>query len=143
GFWPVLQAYGGNYGHRLPTRGEERYMIMASLQTSLTGLFFWWKPNADPTWVKDVLVPIVDEARRYLPAVGAGRSEDKVQSSGDTRVRLYRDPSTGAYLLIAAHHSGGDETSVITIDPSLPVTTATALGEDAPRTIDLAGGHFS
>lgn len=111
-FWPVLQAYGEDetgrpqFDHRLPTQAEMRYMMFAALLEKPTGLFFWWWYGTHQDWIRSVLTPLVKELHAYLPAVRAGPILGKViLSSSDSRAGLFKDPISGAYLLILINDS--------------------------------------
>jgi hypothetical protein len=128
-FFPILQAFGGPpgapfFGRRLPTPDEQRYMVFTALQTGATGLMFWTRYRADEKWVRDVLVPIVDELRPLLPALAAGAVLGATAEGDATAVTLYRDPSTTDFFLIAVERGGDGGRVTIDLDPGLGITRA-------------------
>lgn len=125
GFIPVLQAFGGPpeapvAGRRLPTEDEQRYMVYTSLQAGATGLLFWARYRADETWVREVLMPIVDELGPMLPALAAGALRTETSVRGDrTAISLYRDPETQDIFLLAVHRGTGTVPVTIALDRTL------------------------
>lgn len=135
GFIPVLQAFGENaqgehqFGRRLPTPTEQRYMVFSSVQAGATGLLFWTRYRASRPWIDRVLQPIVSELREFVPAFGAGKIRDRVAADGEgIEVSLHRDPLMQRYVLVAVHHGDGKAPARIAIDRRLGLQQALASG---------------
>ncbi len=146
GFIPVLQAFGENaqgrpqFGRRLPTLSEQRYMVFASVQAGATGLLFWNRYRASKEWVDRVLQPIVSEVRDLSPAFGSGRIRDRAAVDGEgVEITLHRDPVTRHYLLLAVHHGDGMVPARIAIDRTLGLTQALPIGNIEEK-LDVTDG---
>jgi hypothetical protein len=146
GFIPVLQAFGENaqgvpqFGRRLPTSAEQRYMVFSSLQAGATGLLFWTRYRASREWVDRVLQPIVSEIREFVPAFGSRMIRDRVAADGEgIEVSLHRDPLMQRYVLVAVHHGDGTAPARIAIDRRLGLQKALASG-DVEEKQDVSDG---
>jgi hypothetical protein len=142
GFVPVIQAYGGAFGNRLPTRAEERYMVYSSILAGATGIFFWTHYRSDPTWVSGVLVPITSELRKLRPALAAGRLGLVHADRSDVRASVFRDPVTRAVYLVVAHRGPGSARARFALGGGLAQRhSIRALGGSS--TVPLQRGRFS
>ena len=111
GFWFVMQGYGEKqdgtpqFNKRLPTYGEERYMLYSAVLSGANGLFLWTHYRSQQSWIDSVLTPIVREFHNYIPAIEAGKIVDRLQvDSSNVRVALYQDPTSQSYFLVAINH---------------------------------------
>jgi hypothetical protein len=136
GFIPVLQAFGENaqgepqFGRRLPTPAEQRYMVFSSVQAGATGLLFWTRYRASREWIDRVLQPIVSEFREFVPAFGAGMIRDRAAADGEgIEVSLHRDPLMQRYVLVVVHHGDGRVPARIAIDRTLGLQQALTSGD--------------
>jgi len=136
GFIPVLQAFGedaqgvAQFGRRLPTVAEQRYMVFASVQAGATGLLFWTRYRASREWIDRVLQPIVSELREFVPAFGSGKIRDRVAADGDgIELSLHGDPLMQRYVLVAVNHSDGTTPARIAIDRTMGLQQALASGD--------------
>jgi hypothetical protein len=146
GFIPVLQAFGEDaqgepqFGRRLPTSAEQRYMVFSSVQAGATGLMFWTRYRASREWIDRVLEPIVSEFREFVRAFGSGMIRDRVAADGEgIEVSLHRDPLMERYVLVAVHHGDGRVQARISIDRALGLQQALASG-DVEGKHDLTDG---
>jgi hypothetical protein len=125
-FIPVIQAFGATAGKytqfRLPTANEERFMVYAALQTNVDGMFFWADYAADPTWRTNVFDPLMSQAKTIIPAVKAGPLAGVTSSLPEVTVTLYRDPTTGGYVLLGIHNKAGTVTTTVTLPSYAPAS---------------------
>jgi hypothetical protein len=146
GFFPVLQAFGeddqGNaqFGRRLPTEREQRYMIYSSVQAGATGLLFWNRYRAADKWIDQVLVPIVAELRTLGPALGSGDIRGVSSDEAAVSVSLFRDPRSREYRLLAVHHGEGTVSANVSLGSQVDEKRVYAWGE--AHEIDATGGAF-
>jgi hypothetical protein len=146
GFFPVLQAFGedddGNaqFGRRLPTEKEQRYMVYSSVQAGATGLLFWNRYRSADRWVDQVLVPIVAELRTLGPALDSGIIRGVSSDESTVRVSLLHDPRSSEYRLLAVHHGEGTVNAKLSLGSLVEAKRAFAWGDK--RGIDASEGGF-
>ena len=111
GFWFVLQGYGEKsdgtpqFGKRLPTFREERYMLYNAVLSGINGLFLWAHYRSQQSWIDSVLTPIVEEFHDYIPAIREGKIVDQAKANYPAiEVSLYKYPGSRKYYLIAINH---------------------------------------
>jgi len=106
-FWPILQAYGEDadgvpqFGRRLPSAREERFLFYGALVAGARGLFFWMRDRSRPEWISGVLQPLLREAAPHLRAFAAGARP--VESDAPSVVA-----ATFGTVLVAVHAGDGD-----------------------------------
>lgn len=84
----IAQGYGEDaegrpqFGHRLPSAAETRYLFYASFLARPQEIAFWCWYRADPAWIEGSLVPAVREFRERFPAGLSYRSSEGAAISG-------------------------------------------------------------
>ena len=106
---PIIQAFGQPKDpmkiRRFCTQGESRYLIYTSILAQADSLFFWAHFASNPTWINSVLTPLVNELKTYLPAIQQQSIVGKVlPDHSEIQARLYQQPNSQNYLLIAVNH---------------------------------------
>jgi hypothetical protein len=120
-YFQVVQACGvnGEFGKRLPTFAEERYLSYAPVVEGARGLFYWdyWDANGLPVMERDefrnnVVAPIAREINQLIPAIISNSSRVTISSTRDTDsaghgiedvTYLYGEDDTGGYLIAVNH----------------------------------------
>ena len=134
-FFPIIQAFGGIYGYRLPTLAEERYMVYASLQMGATGMYFWAHYRSDREWVGRVLAPTVKDLNEMRPALAYGEASGLVTDSRtEVTTTAYRDRATGKTFVVAVNNSAATIDAPLTFADSITSTKAARLGPN-PTTV--------
>jgi hypothetical protein len=128
GFWFVMQGYGEKhdgtpqFGKRLPTYNEERYMLYNAVSSGIDGLFLWAHYRSQQSWIDSVLTPLISEFHDYIPAIAAGKIVDGVKSDrSDIQVSLYQDPESETYYAIAINHGKRKLKAAIKLHQEVPV----------------------
>ncbi len=118
-FVPIIQAFGvtgAKYRqYRLPTAAEERYMVYASLQAGVDGMFFWARYAAAPSWLENSFDPLMAEVRGLLPAIKDGPSAPVRVDAREVSATIYRDPSTKRFVLLALNNVSRTTTTTVTL----------------------------
>lgn len=89
----VLQGFGEDengkfqFGRRLPTAAEARYMFYAALLARPATVLYWAYYRSDPAWVGSAIAPIVAEFRERFPG-GITYAEAEGFTTGDEKADL-------------------------------------------------------
>lgn len=118
-------------------------MLYTALQVGADGLLFWTYYRSDPSWVRDVLVPLVAEVQPIRQAVAAGPVYGLVSSArSDVVPAVYADPSTGNHYVVTVHHGSGTVEAPLTLQNSLAATTSAKLLGSPSSDVAVTGGQL-
>lgn len=134
-WWMIPQAMGRATGttwdYRLPTSAEERFMSYWAIVNDAEGLLYWAHyrtlqtianpsmpyPRSGELWIPEVWEPLAAEINLMGAAIMAGELTGLLSDNrSDVESRLYRDPETGEYYLIAVNDRSGNESATFTLD---------------------------
>ena len=129
-YWKVLQGYGGRYNKKLPTAAEERYMLYTSIVSKATGIFFWTHYLSDPTWIDEVLRPLIQDFAPLRSAIAAGPvspgGESTVRHSSpddlNLRYQLFRDNAASKFFLVVVNESDRAGIANVGVKPGRKIT---------------------
>jgi hypothetical protein len=133
----VLQGYGEGaegkpqFGRRLPTRAETRYMLHAALLARPVGILFWTRYRAREDWVQGSLAPELARLRERFPGGIA------FSSAGEFSIRGARcdaivlaDGEGRSWLLLLGREGAPGRIAVVAPEDRL-------LGDEAKRRIEI------
>ena len=134
--WLILQGYGEDrdgepqYGRRLPTSGEMRYMLYTALLQRPSGILFWTHYRAREDWISRVLTPLVREVRRIVPDDLQAFDQPTISSSNGALQLSVIGSTAGGRFLVAVYH--GERTTRITMR-----------SENELAAVELGGGNVT
>ena len=89
-------------------------------------------PYDEPRWEIDASKPLFTELNVLGAAVKTGAISNGVSvNQTDIRSRVYRDPITGKYYLVALKKTSGGKTATFTLTPTIPFQRAIPLFENS------------
>jgi hypothetical protein len=130
-WWMIPQAMGTppttTWKYRLPTSAEERFMTYWAIANDAQGLLYWAHyrtletaanpsmpyPRSGPQWIPEVWEPLAVIGNALAEGELTGIVSD---NRSDVHSRIYRDPATGAYYLVAINDRSGNETVTFTLN---------------------------
>jgi hypothetical protein len=145
-WWAVLQGHGElllypEYNHRLGTWGEHRFMLyycicIADLGTSYKSSVGWLNwchyltkdslavasdayPYSGIQWLSDVYKPLANEINILGSAMSNGHKTGLSDNQATMFKRLFQDPVTLEYYIIAVNDYNGNRTTTFTLSSSL------------------------
>jgi hypothetical protein len=132
-FVPVIQAFGGAWGNRLPTTAEERYMVYSSIQDGAAGIFFWTRYRSDSKWINHTLTPITTDLEVMRPALAAGALSGVAAEGANVTASVFRDPRTGHTYLVVVNRGGHGSKAIVYARGPLAGRHAVVSLDDATR----------
>lgn len=115
----VLQGFGEDpagkpqFGRRLPTPAETRYMFYASLFARPESIVYWAYYRSDPSWIASSLSPVIGEFRSHFPRGVSYESAESIGLSvGKADLLILRNDEGKAWLLVV---SGENESRTISL----------------------------
>jgi len=119
----VLQGFGATvsgkaqFGRRLPTQAETRYMLYSALLGRPSSILYWTYYRTDPAWVVATLSPLVREFRSRFPQALVYETGPRFRTSGGSCDTLVLGNAEGRRWLLAISHED-KEKSLTIIAPS-------------------------
>lgn len=136
----VLQGFGADvsgkaqFGRRLPTPAETRYMLYAALLGRPSSLVYWTYYRSDPDWVATTLAPLVREFRQYFPRGITYETTAGIEiSGGKSESLVLRNDRGHSWLLIVSHEKSSRRFSI-----TLPAAYRFASGQPENTEIELS-----
>jgi hypothetical protein len=147
-WWVVLQGHGDapafdSFNYRLGTKGEHRFMIYYSIcaadvpSVNYRGSEGWlnWVhyvtkdslatsdayPFSGLQWINDVYKPLVKEINTLGMTMSDGHKPGLSDNQTTTLTRLFKDPATSEYYIIAVSNSNSTVSTAFTLDSSLGI----------------------
>jgi hypothetical protein len=155
----VLPAFGPvpgkDWDNRLPTYGEERFLVYYSLFNNAQRVFLWAKwvggqatpgpyPYDETQWEIDVATPLFTEMNLIGAAMKAGAIAGGVNvSNTDIRAGVYHDPVTGKYYLVALNKTSTAKTTTFTLNLPYVMIGAAVLQFESASTLAIQNNTFS
>lgn len=132
---PIIQAFGLAKDplkiRRFCTAGESRYLIYTSILAQADSLFFWAHFASNPKWINSVLTPLIDELKGYLTTIKHQPQGGEVfPDYPEIQARIYQQPNTQEYLLIAVNHSNQTVGTSLRVRPKIRTNSAQVLTEN-------------
>lgn len=138
-FWFTVQAFeqqGGNRSWRLPSATEERYMVYTAVLQGAKGLLFWAHYRAPQPWIDAILNPIVREFQSYAPAFNNPVGEKIAVNGGKLLAKLYQDPTTEKYILLAINDEPQTIQPNISLSSDLNLARATLMASQSTISVE-------
>jgi hypothetical protein len=121
-FYSVLQAYSDKkLKLSLPTKAEIRYMFYLSVMAGVDGILFFMHYLSTNSWNEAVLYPMIQEFKKYIPAIVKGRDLSSAfqVNYAAVEVKLFSMPNSRKYVAILVNHSQTETNLTVNFDRRL------------------------